>query len=128
MHAFAGLELGRHAIPDGMIILRFPHLLERRELTKVIFPAVSEQLTAKGKLLRDGTMVEATLIAATPLTKNEAQKPDPGISSSRKGKPVLLRHEGKHWRRRGIAKNGALLFALLALANLHLVRRRLASG
>ena len=85
MRAFAGLELGRDAIPDETTILNFRHLLERHDLTKAIFAAVSEHLTAKGELLRGGTIVDATLIAASPSTKNEAQKRDPEMSSSKKG-------------------------------------------
>src|SRR6478609_11095796 len=85
MRAFAGLELGRDAIPDETTILNFRHLLERHELTKAIFEGVAEHLAAKGELLRGGTIVDATLIAASPSTKNKAQKRDPEMSSSKKG-------------------------------------------
>jgi len=85
MRAFAGLELGRDAIPDETTILNFRHLLERHELTKAIFTAVSEHLAAKGELLRGGTIVDATLIAASPSTKNKDGKRDPAMSSSKKG-------------------------------------------
>jgi IS5 family transposase len=44
MRTFAGLELGRDAIPDETTILNFRHLLERHELTKTIFVAVAEFL------------------------------------------------------------------------------------
>ena len=85
MRAFAGLELGRDAIPDETTILNFRHLLERYELTKAIFAVVAEHLAAKGELLRGGTIVDATLIAASPSTKNREQKRDPEMSSSKKG-------------------------------------------
>ena len=85
MRAFAGLELGRDAIPDETTILNFRHLLERHELTKAIFAAVAEHLAAKGELIRGGTIVDATLIAASPSTKNREQKRDPEMSSSKKG-------------------------------------------
>jgi len=85
MRAFAGLELGRDAIPDETTILNFRHLLERHELTKEVFAAVAEFLEARGALLRGGTIVDATLIAASPSTKNEAQKRDPEMRSSKKG-------------------------------------------
>jgi len=77
MRAFAGLELGRDAIPDETTILNFRHLLERHDLTKAIFDGVAEHLAAKGELLRGGTIVDATLIAASPSTKNKAQQRDP---------------------------------------------------
>ena len=59
--------------------------MERHELTKAVFAAVSELLEARGALLRGGTIVDATLIAASPSTKNEAQKRDPEMRSSKKG-------------------------------------------
>src|SRR4051812_35069143 len=85
MRAFAGLELGRDSIPDETTILNFRHLLERHDLTKAIFAAVAEHLAAKGELLRGGTIVDATLIAASASTKNKEQKRDPAMTSSKKG-------------------------------------------
>jgi IS5 family transposase len=70
MRTFAGLELGRDAILDETTILNFRHLLERHDLTKAIFAAVAEHLEARGAMLRGGTIVDATLIAASP-TKNK---------------------------------------------------------
>jgi len=85
MRAFCCLELGRDEIPDETTILNFRHLLERHALTKAIFAAVAEHLEAKGEMLRGGTIVDATLIAASPSTKNKQQKRDPAMSSSKKG-------------------------------------------
>jgi IS5 family transposase len=85
MRAFAGLELGRDAIPDETTILNFRHLLEANDLTKAIFEAVSAHLEDKGALLRGGTIVDATLIAASPSTKNKDQRRDPEMSQSKKG-------------------------------------------
>ena len=50
MRTFAGLELGRDAIPDETTILNFRHLLERHDLTKAIFAAVAETLERRGAL------------------------------------------------------------------------------
>ena len=85
MRAFCGLELGRNAIPDETTILNFRHLLERHDLTKAVFAAVAEHLEARGALLRGGTIVDATLIAASPSTKNREGKRDPEMHSSKKG-------------------------------------------
>jgi len=85
MRTFCGLELVRDAIPDETTILNFRHLLERHDLTKAIFERVAEHLAAKGELLRGGTIVDATLIAASPSTKNKDQRRDPAMSSSKKG-------------------------------------------
>ena len=86
MRAFAGLDLGRDAIPDETTILNFRHLLERHDLTKALFEAVSTHLEDKGALLRGGTIMDATLIAASPSTKNKAAQRDPTMSQSKKGK------------------------------------------
>jgi hypothetical protein len=56
--------------------LNFRHLLERHDLTKAVFAAVAEHLEARGALLRGGTIVDATLIAASPSTKNCEGKRD----------------------------------------------------
>ena len=85
MRAFCNLELGRDPIPDETTILNFRHLLEAHELTKTVFEAVAEYLEARGALLRGGTIVDATLIAASASTKNEAGKRDPQMHSSKKG-------------------------------------------
>ena len=85
MRAFAGLELGSDAIPDETTILNFRHLLERHDLTKAVFAAVAKHLEAKGALLRGGTIVDATLIAASPSTKNQEGKRDPEMRHSKKG-------------------------------------------
>ena len=85
MRAFCNLELGRDPIPDETTILNFRHLLETHGLTKAVFEAVAEHLEARGALLRGGTIVDATLIAASPSTKNEAGKRDPEMRSSKKG-------------------------------------------
>lgn len=87
MPAFAGLELGRDAVPDETTILNFRHLLEAHDLTKAIFEAVSAHLADMGALLRGGTIMDATLIAASPSTKNKDQRRDPEMSQSKKGNP-----------------------------------------
>jgi len=101
MRTFAGLELGRDAIPDETTILNFRHLLERRDLTKAIFAAIAEYLAAKGELLRGGTIVDATLIAASPSTKNQRAPARSRDVVVEEGKPVVFRHEGAHRRRCG---------------------------
>jgi IS5 family transposase len=85
MRAFCHLELGQDPIPDETTILNFRHLLETHALTKAVFEAVAEHLEARGALLRGGTIVDATLIAASPSTKNAAGKRDCEMRSSKKG-------------------------------------------
>jgi IS5 family transposase len=85
MRAFCHLEPGRDPIPDETTILSFRHLLETHALTKAVFEAVAEHLEVRGAMLRGGTIVDATLIAASPSTKNAAGQRDPEMRSSKKG-------------------------------------------
>ncbi len=85
MRRFAGLELGDDAIPDETTILNFRHLLERHELTRAIFEAINSYLRERGILLREGTLVDATLIDAPSSTKNKQGARDPEMSSTKKG-------------------------------------------
>ncbi len=76
-------ELAR--LPDGSTILRFRHRLEEHKLAEKILVTVNELLAAKGLLLKVGTAIDATLIAAPISTKNKARARDPEMHSSKKG-------------------------------------------
>ena len=65
---FVGIDLGREAAPDATTLLNFRHLLEQHQLTESIFNAINGHLAEKGLLLREGTIIDATLIAAPPST------------------------------------------------------------
>lgn len=86
MRRFARVELGDDVVPDETTILRFRHLLEQHQLTAAIFDAVKDLLTAKRLLLKAGTIVDATIIAAPSSTKNATQTRDPEMKQTRKGK------------------------------------------
>jgi IS5 family transposase len=86
MRRFARVELGDDAVPDESTILRFRHLLERQGLTKAIFDAVEGLLEERRLLLRSGTIVDATIIAAPSSTKNASATRDPEMKQTRKGK------------------------------------------
>jgi len=86
MRRFAGLELAEDAIPDESTILRFRHLLEKHQLTALIFAEIRSLLEEKRLLLRSGTIVDATIIAAPPSTKNAAEARDPEMHQTKKGK------------------------------------------
>src|SRR5262245_12342392 len=85
MRRFARVELGDDVVPDETTILRFRHLLEEHHLTAAIFETVQELLTAKRLLLKSGTIVDATIIAAPSSTKNAARARDPEMKQTRKG-------------------------------------------
>jgi IS5 family transposase len=86
MRRFAGIELAEDAIPDESTILRFRHLLEEHKLTEAIFAEVRSLLEQKRLLLKSGTIVDATIIAAPPSTKNAEKARDPEMHQTRKGK------------------------------------------
>src|SRR3990167_2955241 len=82
---FVGVELGDDAVPDESTILKFRHLLEKHELTQKLFDDVNVKLEQHGLLVRSGTIVDATLIAAPPSTKNRAKESDPEMHQTKKG-------------------------------------------
>ncbi len=86
MRRFAGIELLGHDIPDETTILRFRHLLEQHQLTERIFAEIRSLLEEKRLLLKSGTIVDATIIAAPPSTKNEQKGRDPEMHQTKKGK------------------------------------------
>ena len=81
MRAFVGGDL----VPDATTLLKFRHLLERHDLTKHLFAEVNALLAERGAFLREGTIVDATIIAAAPSTKNKARARDPEMHQTRKG-------------------------------------------
>jgi transposase, IS5 family len=85
MRRFVGVDLGDDALPDESTILHFRHLLERHRLTEQLFGAVETLLTAKGILLKTGTIVDATMVSAPSSTKNATQRRDPEMKQARKG-------------------------------------------
>ena len=86
MRRFAGIELAEDTVPDETTILRFRHLLEQHRLTERIFAEVRGLLEQKRLLLKSGTIVDATIIAAPPSTKNADGKRDPEMHQTKKGK------------------------------------------
>lgn len=86
MRRFAGIELAEDAVPDETTILRFRHLLEKHHLTEAIFAQIRSLLEQKRLLLKSGTIVDATIIAAPPSTKNAEQARDPEMHQTKKGK------------------------------------------
>jgi transposase, IS5 family len=85
MRRFVGIELGEDTIPDESTILRFRHLLEQHELTRAIFAEIRGLLKEKGLLLKQGTIVDATIISAPTSTKNQSGRRDPEMRSTKKG-------------------------------------------
>lgn len=85
VRGFIGIDLNREAAPDATTLLKFRRLLEKHELTKRVFSAINEHLTKKGLMLREGSVVDATIIAAPSSTKNQTGERDPQMHQTKKG-------------------------------------------
>ena len=82
---FVGLRLSE-PIPDESTILHFRHLLEKHRLGQGLFEEIKACLVERGMLLKEGTIVDATIIQAPSSTKNREGKRDPEMRQTRKGK------------------------------------------
>ena len=82
---FAGLE-GAVRMPDETTILRFRHLLEKHELAPEVLGTINASLAQHGLMLKTGTVVDATIIAAPSSTKNKSGERDPEMHQTKKGK------------------------------------------
>jgi IS5 family transposase len=82
---FARIALSAEGVPDATTLLKFRRLLETHDLCKGLFTAINADLLARGLWLREGTLVDATLIAAPPSTKNKEKQRDPEMHQTKKG-------------------------------------------
>lgn len=82
---FLCIDLMKEIVPDETTTCKFRHLLEEHKLQEQFLEIVNGYLEEKGFLMKKGTIVDATLIAAPTSTKNKEKKRDPEMSSTRKG-------------------------------------------
>jgi IS5 family transposase len=85
LRGFTGIDLAVDPVPDATTVLHFRHWLERHDLTKALFDDIAAMLEERGLLMRQGTIVDATIIAAPPSTKNKSKSRDPEMHQTRKG-------------------------------------------
>jgi IS5 family transposase len=83
---FARIDLSADGLPDATALLKFRRLLETHDLGRGPFSAINTDLAARGLLLREGALVDATIIAAPPSTKNKGKKHDPEMHQIKKRK------------------------------------------
>ena len=81
---FVGLKLSE-ALPDETTILNFRHLLERHELGKGLLDEINIHLESRGLRIKEGTIVDASIIEAPSSTKNRAGERDPEMHQTKKG-------------------------------------------
>lgn len=82
---FVGIDLTSERVPDATTLKNFRHLLEAHSLVPKILAHINALLADKGLMLREGTIVDATLIAAPPSTKNKDKARDPEMHQAKKG-------------------------------------------
>ena len=85
MLEFAGLSLSE-PIPDETTILNFRHLLERHQLGTELFATINAHLARQGLQVREGTIVDSTIISAPSSTKNRERARDPEMHQTSKGR------------------------------------------
>ena len=82
---FVGIDLSRESVPDATTLLKFRRLLQDNDLTRSLFDEINAHLAEQGLLMRAGTIVDATIIAAPSSTKNEGKTRDPEMHQTKKG-------------------------------------------
>lgn len=82
---FLQLDPLQQKVPDETTVLNFRHLLEQHHLAEAIFAAVGAELEQRGLLMKNGTIVDATILDASGSTKNKEGQRDPQMGSTRKG-------------------------------------------
>lgn len=85
MKSFVKLDLFEERVPDATTLLHFRRLLEQNNLCEKIFNKFNMIMEEKGKILRGGTVVDATIIEAPTSTKNQEKKRDQDMHSTKKG-------------------------------------------
>ena len=87
MRKFVSIDLGRERVVDETTICKFRHLLESEALAAQIFEQVNRYLGEQGRQIKQGTIVDATIIEAPSSTRNRKQSRDPEMHQTRKGNP-----------------------------------------
>ncbi|MCX7150655.1 MAG: IS5 family transposase [Rhodocyclales bacterium] len=113
---FCRIDLGRERVPDATTLLHFRHLLEKHNLGAALFAKVGELLLANGMRLSGGTIVDATLIAAPPSTKNQEKSRDPEMHQTKKGNEW---HFGMKLHIGADSQTGLVHSASVTAANVH---------
>lgn len=85
MRRFMGLDFAVEQVPDATTLLHFRHLLEKHGLGERLFEAQNEIFDAQGWIMRGGSIVDATIIAAPSSTKNATGTRDPQMRQTKKG-------------------------------------------
>jgi IS5 family transposase len=91
MRRFMGLDFAVEQVPDATTLLHFRHLLEKHELGEKLFAEQNRIFDEQGWIMRGGSIVDATIIAAPSSTKNATGTRDAQDAPDEEGQPVVLR-------------------------------------
>ena len=85
MRKFMGLDFAHEQVPDATTLLHFRHLLEEHRLGEELLAEQNRIFTEQGWIMRGGSIVDATIIAAPSSTKNATGTRDPAMRQTKKG-------------------------------------------
>jgi transposase, IS5 family len=85
MRKFMRLDFALEQVPDATTLLHFRHLLEEHKLGEALFAAQNEIFEREGWIMRGGSIIDATIIAAPSSTKNASGTRDPEMHQTKKG-------------------------------------------
>lgn len=85
LRKFSHIDFFSEQVPDATTLLKFRHMIERHGIGKKIFDDITVRLDAAGLIMHGGTIVDATIIAAPPSTKNKSGERDPEMHQTKKG-------------------------------------------
>jgi IS5 family transposase len=85
MRAFVGINLAVENVPDATTLLKFRRLLLKHDLTRRLFDVIGISLCERGLMMKEGTLVDATIIEAPSSTKNAEKQRDPEMHQTKKG-------------------------------------------
>ena len=85
MRRFMGLDFAVEQVPDATTLLAFRHLLERHNFGERLLESQNQIFETEGWIMRGGSIVDATIIAAPSSTKNATGTRDPEMHQTKKG-------------------------------------------
>jgi IS5 family transposase len=112
---FIGIDLAHGDAPDKTTVLHFRHLLEAHGLTRRVFATINAHLATKGLQLREGMIVDATIISVPSSTKNARMERDPAMAEP--GEPALQTGPTSVKKRRAVQRKAQMEAFLKLLAN-----------
>ncbi len=84
MRLFVGIDLSSEGVPDATTLLKIRYLLKRHDLRRGIFEEINEVLSEQKCLMKEGAIVDATIIAAPTSTKNKSRQRDGEMHQTKK--------------------------------------------